>query len=384
MVIESWVVLNFYTGLMLVLLLFFQSDTSRIQSSRRYSALIVMTLILLCAETIGKIGETHPDNFLFLAQIGYFIIYLFDPLDILFALRYIECWMDKESLASRRIYGIAFQTFSIANILGVGISQIFGSKLFYYFEDGIYYRGPLFMFRAVFLMIFIILLLVYVLVYQKNIISDYKKAIILLPALSFLGSVLQIFIANMDMTYAGISIGCLILFFYLQSRDVNVDYLTGIMNRRGLDMMLDDKIKQALTSGTRFSAIMMDVDHFKEINDHYGHKAGDKTVQDVAEILVNIFGQDAGIGRFGGDEFCVISNIVSDETICEKLSRVHEEINKLKKLRGWNEALDVSCGYKIYDPAQHETVEAFQESIDILMYEEKKQHHLNDRRKVEI
>ncbi len=381
--IDSWVILNFYTGLMLVLLIIFQSSTSKIQASRRYSALLIMTLILLCAESIGKIGETHPDNLLFLARIGYFIIYLLDPVDILFALRYIECWMDKENRKYRSIFGVAFQTFAAVNIVSIVASKITGTNLFYYFEDGVYYRGPLFMFRAAFLMLFIILLLVYVIIFKENIMSEYRKQLILLPAISLMGSILQIFVSNMDMTYAGISLGCLVLFFYLQSKDVNVDYLTGVMNRRGLDMMLDEKIKNALSGGENFSAIMMDIDHFKEINDHHGHNAGDRAVKDIADILVDVFGQDAGIGRFGGDEFCVITDIVSEDVIKSKIEMVREETKKLKTKRGWNEELDISSGYRVYDPALHASAEEFQRIIDTLMYEEKREHHLNDRRKVE-
>ena len=94
MVVEGWVVLNFFCGLLLVLLLMFQRGTSRITSGRRYSALLIMTLVLLASETVGRIGEANPDNLMFLAKIGYFMIFLLDPVDILFALTYIDCCSD--------------------------------------------------------------------------------------------------------------------------------------------------------------------------------------------------------------------------------------------------------------------------------------------------
>ena len=379
--LDSWVVINFFTGLLLVLLIQFQSGTSRVQSGRKYSSLLVMTLFLLCAETIGKIGEVHAGNYIILAKIGYFLIYLLDPVDILFALQYIDCWMDDKNMKARRAFSIAFQVFAICNILAVSISQIFGRKLFFYFEDGVYYRGPLFMFRAALLLIFIILLVVYTIAFKQDIMNEYRNYIILLPSISLMGSLFQIFFAAIDTTYAGITIGCLVLFFYLQSKDVNVDYLTGLLNRRGLDMKLEEKVKQALINEKKFSAIMMDVDHFKEINDHYGHSAGDKTIQDVARILLEVFGADSEIGRFGGDEFSVIIDECNEEKIIEKLDMVHAKVAELKNRNGWKIDLDVSCGYLTYMPAAHMSVETFQETIDALMYKEKKQHHLNDRRK---
>ena len=91
--------------------------------------------------------------------------------------------------------------------------------------------------------------------------SEYKQAVLFLPALAFIGSILQVFLAELDTTYAGISLGCLILFFFYQSRDVNVDYLSGLLNRRGLDIKLQEMVKNAATSGRDFTAIMVDVDN---------------------------------------------------------------------------------------------------------------------------
>ncbi len=381
MIIEGWVVLNFFCGLLLVLLLLFQSSTSSIKTGKKYSALLFMTLGLLCAETLGRIGETHPDNLLFLARFGYFLIFLLDPVNILFALTYIDCWMDNVNRKGRRPFAVAFQVFALVNMILVTFSQVFGLKLFYYFENGVYHRGSLFMLRGICMMVFIILLAVYVLIYRSNILNEYRNAIITLPVLSLLGAILQVFVANMDITYAAISISCLLLFFYLQSRDVNVDYLTGVLNRRGLDIKLEENIKQSLAGGGRFSAIMMDVDHFKEINDHHGHMAGDRTVRDIAAILVEVFGQNASIGRFGGDEFCIVSDISDNASIEEKIDLVHKRIKEFREKNGWKEMLDVSCGYRIYDPEDAISAEAFQELIDVLMYREKQEHHLNDRRK---
>ncbi|WP_081669970.1 GGDEF domain-containing protein [Butyrivibrio sp. AE3006] len=384
MVVEGWVVLNFFCGLLLVLLLIFQRSTSSITSGRRYSALLIMTLVLLASETVGRIGEANPDNLMFLAKIGYFMIYLLDPVDILFALTYIDCWMDKENRFKRAIFSYSFQAFAFVNVVMITISEVLDLKLFYFFEDGLYFRGPYFMVRAVLMMIFIVLLTVYVIMFRKNIYKEYQNAILMLPILSFLGAVLQIFLANMDITYAGISIGCLILFFSLQSRDINVDYLTGVLNRRGLDIRLEEKVKQSISSGNRFSAIMMDVDHFKEINDHYGHSAGDDTIRDVARVLVDTFGSKAYIGRFGGDEFCIVTNMTEVEEVEEKINRVHEAIKRdIKERNGWPEMIDVSSGYSIYDPERALSAEEFQQNIDRLMYEEKQKHHLNDRRKSE-
>ena len=373
--VESWVILNFYTSFLLILLLIFQSNTSRLTKGRKYSAILVCTLVLLLSESIGRIGETHPDKYLILAQVGYYLIFFLDPVDILFAVNYVDCWMDEGNLKKRSFYRATFAAFAIINGITVTVSSVLKLKWFFYFEDGVYYRGEYFLLRAVALMIFIILLLVYAFRFRNNFMSEYKNSILCLPIFALLGALSQVFFANMATTYAGISIGCLILFFFFQSKDVNVDYLTGVLNRRGLDIKMEDKVKQSIYNGKNFSALMMDIDNFKSINDQFGHAAGDRAIKCLADILVNIFGDEAFIGRFGGDEFCVITDEIDEDETRSKIVRLHDEISRLRKKNGWPKAVDISCGYRVYDCKSGVSAEDFQKQIDKLMYEEKQIHH---------
>ncbi|MBO6127527.1 MAG: GGDEF domain-containing protein [Pseudobutyrivibrio sp.] len=373
--VESWVILNFFTSFLLILLLIFQSATSRLQKGRKYSAILICTLVLLASESLGRIGEMYPDHHLFLAQIGYFLIFLLDPVDILFAIYYMDCWMDDGKRRARNIFRKTFELFAVINVIFVTISSLFNLKWFFYFQDGVYYRGEYFLIRAMFIMIFIFLLLVYAIAFRSSIMSEYKTMVLFLPAFSLIGAILQVFLSNLDTTYAGISLGCLILFFFYQSRDVNVDYLTGVLNRRGLDIRMQEKVKSSISSGKDFAAIMMDVDHFKDINDNLGHHAGDKAIKVIANVLEETFGENAYIGRFGGDEFCVIVDEATDEIIQEKIEKVHKAIAKAGRKNGWSQDVDVSCGYRQYNHDSGLTAKQFQELIDRLMYLDKQEHH---------
>ncbi len=373
--VNSWIILNFFTSFLLVLLLIFQNKTSRLQKGKKYSAILVCTLVLLAAETIGRIGETFPDSHLILAHIGYFIIFLLDPVDILFAIYYVDCWMDDGNKKQRNIMRKCFEIFAFVNVAMVSISSIFKLRWFFYFEDGIYYRGIFFYTRAMLMLLFIFLLLIYSLRFSGNIMSEYKKTVLFLPGLSLIGALLQIFLANLDTTYAGIALGCLILFFAYQSRDVNVDYLSGVLNRRGLDIRMQEMIKNANANGKDFLAIMMDIDNFKEINDNLGHEAGDKAIKFIADILVDTFGENAYIGRFGGDEFCVIIGDYDKEKVVTKIQEVHASLAKARKKYGWPNGVDVSCGFQNYVHDSGLSVKQFQEIIDRLMYIEKQEHH---------
>ena len=373
--IPSWAVLNFFTSFLLILLLMFQNKTSRLQKGRKYSAILTCTLILLISESIGRVGELNPDNLLFLARIGYFLIFILDPVDILFAVNYVDCWMDEGNSKPRRMFMEAFRAFAIANGVLVTLSSLLGLSWFFYFENGIYYRGSFFLIRALLVMLFIILLLVYTVVFRKDFLSEYKNMILVLPFFALLGAIGQVFFYNMDTTYAGISLGCLVLFFFFQSNDVNIDYLSGVLNRRGIDIKLDDMIKNSQSSGKNFGAIMMDLDNFKTINDTLGHEEGDRAIKYMADILTNSFDKDTAIGRFGGDEFFVITDNISKADLDKIIAEVREKLAHIRDKRGWNKNVDLSCGYSIYVSNSNMTREQFADILDSLMYIEKEDHH---------
>ena len=369
--VDAWVVLNFFTGFLLVLLLIFQNRTSRLLNGRKFSRILIMTIALLVAETVGKIGEIYPEKLLFLAKAGYLFIFMVDPWDIVLSFSYVDCWIEGGNKHVRNAFKFTFHFFGALNFWLVLIATVFNLKWFYYFDGYEYHRGTFFVVRGVLVMVLILLVFIYYLLFSPYVISQYKRMLWFLPIFSIIGGLFQIFFAELDTTYTGIALGCLILFFYFQSKDVNIDYLTGVLNRRGLDI----KMQNAVESGENFSAIMMDLDYFKEINDTYGHSAGDKAIMAVAQVLVDIFGGNSIIGRFGGDEFLVIIESTSEKEIAHKIEIIHDAIKHLRVKNKWPELFDISCGYKVFDQKSGLSAKEFQEQIDKLMYDEKQRHH---------
>ncbi len=381
MVPEGWMILNFYTALLLILLLFFQGRTTRTESGDRFIRLDLMTLLLLTAETVGHVGEFSVD-LIWMSKIGYYIIYALDPACYLFAILYIDCWINEgEKSIGRKLVTAAYKIFVAGNIIVVTVSALFDLKLLYYFEGTEYFRGPLFYVRAALLLIFCLLLSLYSFAYRKKIYADYRGAIFELPTLAMIGAFLQIVFANLDITYASIAIGLLIVFCNLQANNLDVDYLTGALNRRGLDIKLEERIRLAQAGGRSFCAIMLDLDRFKKINDTYGHMEGDYALKTVSDILYRVFFQGAHIGRFGGDEFCVISNITDRKELDECLEILDDEIEIWNYRGGKPYEIAISYGSMIYDPASKMSAKDFQIAIDELMYNEKRKHHLVDNRR---
>lgn len=88
--------------------------------------------------------------------------------------------------------------------------------------------------------------------------------------------------------------------------DVNRDPLTGLFNRRFMWEWLEHQQRQALRHDYPIAALMLDVDHFKHINDAHGHPAGDRVLQDMARQIVTWVRESDIVVRYGGEEFLVL------------------------------------------------------------------------------
>lgn len=88
--------------------------------------------------------------------------------------------------------------------------------------------------------------------------------------------------------------------------EARTDPLTGLLNRRGLDEMLTREVERAEREGRPLSAWVIDLDHFKSLNDALGHAVGDIALVAVAEVLRGELRGVDGVARTGGEEFCVV------------------------------------------------------------------------------
>ena len=84
------------------------------------------------------------------------------------------------------------------------------------------------------------------------------------------------------------------------------DGLTGLLNRRALEELLAAQVQRSRRNGERFCVLMLDVDHFKRINDRYGHAVGDAALRHLADLLGGRLRKIDHVARFGGEEFLVL------------------------------------------------------------------------------
>jgi len=206
---------------------------------------------------------------------------------------------------------------------------------------------------------------------KKQIDRRHYFSLILFALPPFTAIALQIFFYGISIMLNCVVISLLIAYLNIQDHDMNTDHLTGIYNRKMLENYLKKKINRSNEKKT-FSAIMLDINNFKYINDTFGHETGDKALETAAGILRSCIRSNDFIARFGGDEFWLILNITAKEDLAEFADRIRSCLDHYNALESSVFKLSFSMGYAVYQYDSHMGMEEFQKHIDNLMYEDKK------------
>lgn len=162
------------------------------------------------------------------------------------------------------------------------------------------------------------------------------------------------------------------------NREVVTDELTQIYNRRFLKERLPVELYSAQYNQSPLSAIMADIDHFKSINDSYGHGSGDMILQKVAKTIDTLVREHKGwVVRYGGDEFLAVlphTDKAAAQTLRKQLEAAIKNLLLLYQEHTLH--LTVSSGCFTMNPQQPVSMEEFINKTDLQMYEAKKRGNL--------
>jgi len=152
------------------------------------------------------------------------------------------------------------------------------------------------------------------------------------------------------------------------------DQLTGILNRRGFESDLEHVLERASRYNEQGAVIYIDLDHFKEVNDTYGHAAGDAVLSKVANILeTSVRGADY-VARLGGDEFVVLLVNATEEQVHKRAKLLVQKLNHAHaKWMGHTLPISASTGIQLYDKSNCNM--GLLEKADAAMYKQKKKRH---------
>ncbi len=157
------------------------------------------------------------------------------------------------------------------------------------------------------------------------------------------------------------------------SKLTKIDPLTNVNNRRQFDVVAKREIENAQKTGQALALMMIDIDHFKVINDTFGHVVGDKCLKLIANCIAqNVRGDEDFVARYGGEEFALILPN-TDETGAHALAeRIRAAIESVSLIyEGKNIRMTASFGVCSHAPHQHESISTLIEVADAALYRAK-------------
>ena len=248
--------------------------------------------------------------------------------------------------------------------------------------NNVYHRGPFFWY---FLTLEVSFILYTVLVYYKarrrgGLLKFFPMEVVVLPLL--VGIFLQTVFYGVSTIWPSIGVGVAGMVASLQNETIYRDKLTGLHNRAYLDY-ISGELKRRKKRDIRYTAMMLDLNGFKSINDTYGHSAGDEALRAAAHILHEAVGTLGTVIRYAGDEFVVLLNTQQPEEVSGTIAAIHKGFADFSEQGGKPWKLSVSLGSGSFDLRQQSMDEVLN-LIDHRMLEDKRAYYsrsLADRRR---
>jgi diguanylate cyclase (GGDEF)-like protein len=181
------------------------------------------------------------------------------------------------------------------------------------------------------------------------------------------GSAIDIILGTGGLIWPCFTASLLYSYFFIVRSDSKLDSLTGIGNRYSFNEFINNLARQ--NTKEVYSVVMIDMDHFKQINDTLGHPEGDKALRDMAAIIKSCTRHTDFAARYGGDEFILAAKADSD--INRLMARIQGAIDNQneKNLRPYK--IEISYGMDVFTTHSGQSIEAFLAHIDSLMYKHK-------------
>lgn len=169
------------------------------------------------------------------------------------------------------------------------------------------------------------------------------------------------------------------------AESVITDELTSLYNKRFFIQRVTDEFAEAKQKRDLFSIVMVDIDHFKKLNDTYGHLMGDKVLKLVALQVKNNTPKGCYACRFGGEEFAVIMPRKTPAEAMQIAQAIHEKIPQLRYEEDPNLVVTISMGLMSADFQKEEAQEQLQKFDDVIKLADDQLYHakLNGRNRIE-
>jgi len=206
--------------------------------------------------------------------------------------------------------------------------------------------------------------------YRKFISGRVYELILALGLLPFLGAALQMLFYGLPLLWPMMALVALAAHFLVEKEEIRRDCLTGLLSR----MQMEARAQYLIDRHHPFTLILLDIDHFKSINDTYGHEEGDRALCVIANLLQKSIKQIDSAYRYAGDEFILIIECERPEAANRVVERLKTNLEKHNNANPKPYALSFSCGIVFYDGNAKADVISLFSTADERMYGCKKVH----------
>ena len=341
----------------------------RLLHNRFFRWLILSVLSLLVLESLTWMLDGSTMHLLII--INYIItvfLFLLTPVPAFLWSLYVESQIFHDVKSLRKlmiIFGIPIVICALLTI-----TTPLSNLMFYFDQNQIYQRGPWYPILAVLSILPLITSAISVWIHRSRISKKSMWMITIFSIIALLSAAAQIFFYGLAVIWSSITISILLAQTNLQNDHVYLDHLTGVFNRRQMDIHLADRVRMA-REGRPLSCILLDINHFKAINDTYGHVAGDDALKDASVILQSSIRKGDFLARYGGDEFVILTDIDNDETLQMMLLRIRENTVAFNETKDMPYKIRFSAGCAVYRPETSWNEQTFIDHVDSLMYQDK-------------
>ena len=249
---------------------------------------------------------------------------------------------------------------------GILIYNFFNPVFFYINEFNQYVRGPyndILFSIAVFLLLYLFFVYEYI-IYRGGGLKFFPLTSFVLPIIS--GIVVQMLNYGILIIWPAAAISITGVILSLQNEMIFRDNLTGVYNRRFFD-----NIHTLIKKKHPFGLMFLDLNKFKEVNDQFGHKAGDEVLKNITQIMRKVARLSGTVIRYGGDEFIMLINTDDLKVMEAYVRRLNSEIATFNAESGKPYEISVAIGYCITTLQPENLAEAVREA-DQSMYKDKR------------
>jgi diguanylate cyclase (GGDEF)-like protein len=362
-----------FSLLAIILVIIFVKKDLYTFESRLFRAILIMTMFAVIIEILSWLWDGVDGS------LAYSLNYIFNlsfsmiptAITCLWA-AYInyKIFGDIKRVRKRVYYLYPFMFIAVLSILNFFFPLTFSIS-----ESNIYHREP-FLWLIYIANFSIYIYMLFILIKNRKAMNtNLLLEVFLIFVIPLIGATLQMIFYGILLIGAMLALEVVIVYIILETVSIKKDYLTNLNSRA----KTDEYINRLIEKNKEFVVIMMDLDDYKELNDTHGHINGDKVLIGFAQILTTVFKEKSMIARYGGDEFIVVSEYISEFNVEYYKDRIYELLHTYSEEMPLLSTLKFSLGVSVYDGSK--SLENMLVDSDNEMYRDKAKNKNMKRRK---